>query len=88
MIRLEIAQDGTVRMLHDDRLDLSSLGQVEVARASHVEFDNATGRWFVQSARTLAVLRADFRSRADALAWEKQHYSPGGAGWRELTEAK
>jgi hypothetical protein len=87
-IKMQITKVGGVQMLHDDAVDLSVLGQVEVTRASHVEFDNAKQRWFVQSARTLEILRDDFLTREEALAWEKQHYSPGGKGWAELTEEK
>lgn len=91
-------------MLHDDAVDLSQLGQISVERASHVEFadgnteDFATHEdgvvrffargWYVQSAKTMVVLKDGFQTRAEALAWEKQHYSPSGAGWAELTGGK
>lgn len=84
-IKVEVTSD-TVRMLHDDSLDLSQLGRVRVTRASNVEFNNATGFWYVQSAKTGKMLKEDFQTRADALAWEKDYYSPGGKGWDELRE--
>lgn len=87
-IRMQITKAGGIQMLHDDAVDLSTLGQVEVTRASHVEFDNGKQRWFVQSAKTLEILRDDFLTREEALAWEKLYYSPGGKGWAELTEEK
>jgi hypothetical protein len=87
-MKVEIAADGTIRRLHSDRLDLSSLGKEEVTRASHIEYDNANGKWLVQSARTLTILAEGFNTRAEALAWEASHYSPGGAGWSELTKEK
>jgi len=86
MIALQITAQGGVLMLHDDVADLAQLGPVEIIRASHVEFSNAIQRWIVVSAKTLDVLRADFLTRAEALAWEKQFYSPSGEGWKELTE--
>ena len=71
-------------MLHDDAVDLTLFGKVEVKRASHVEFSIAKQAWFVQSAKTLVILRDDFKTRAEALAWEKKYYSPGGPGWEEI----
>jgi len=85
-IKLEVMANGGVRMLHDDAVDLKQFGDVEVVRASHVEYNNATGFWYVQSAKTLKMLKEDLPSRAEALAWEKVYYSPGGEGWNELTE--
>lgn len=81
-------------MLHDDAVDLGKLGCVVVTRASHVEWTDGKTRvgmgvpkpgWYVQSARSLKVLRAGFKTRASALAFEKSFYSPSGKGWRELT---
>ena len=86
-IAIEITARGGVRMLQDDAVDLRALGSVEVIRASHVEFCNERQAWFVQSAKTLEVL-GYFPTRAEALAWEKAHYSPTGAGWAELTGGK
>ena len=85
MISLQIDAQGGVAMLQDDAVDLRELGTVEVTRASNVEFDNAKQAWFVQSCKTLAILKDDFQTRAEALAWEKTYYSPSGAGWTELT---
>lgn len=82
-ITVELGADGGIAMLHSDLLDLGQFGQVQVRRASNVEFDGASQAWFVQSARTGEVLRCGFRTRAEALAWEHGHYSPGGAGWGE-----
>jgi hypothetical protein len=85
-IKLEVMANGGVRMLHDDAVDLKQFGDVEVVRASHVEYDNEKKGWYVQSAKTLKMLKEGIASRADALAWEKVYYSPGGEGWNELTE--
>lgn len=83
-IRLEITKQGGMRMLHDDDFNMDVYGVVNVQRASHVEFNNATGCWYVQSAKTGLMLRDNFKSRKDALAWEKIYYSPSQAGWLEL----
>ena len=42
--------------------------------------------WYVQSAVTLRLLADGFDTRAEALAWEKEYYSPSGKGWTELTQ--
>lgn len=73
-------------MLQDDAIDLRQFGEIEVTRASHVEFSNALQKWIVISAATMKVLKDDFETRAEALAWEKEFYSPSGAGWTELTQ--
>ena len=84
-IKLEITAKGGIQMLHDDAVNLAEFGRVEVKRASHVEYNNEVGEWYVASARTGIILKDDFKTRAEALAWEKEYFSPGGAGWSELT---
>ena len=83
-MKILVTKAGGVQMLHDDVASLETLGKVEVSRASHVEYDNALQKWYVQSAKTLEVL-GHFDTREAALAWEKDFYSPGGSGWNELT---
>lgn len=82
---LEITPEGGIAMLHDDAVDLSQFGLLEVARASHVEFAEVTQEWYVESAKTGEKLFWA-KTRAEALAWEKAYYSPGGEGWAELKE--
>lgn len=96
-IKLQITPKGGIQMLHDDAVDLSQFGKIEVTRASHVEFfdgqvssdefkrfEGMAVGWYVQSAKTLDVLKSGCSTRAEALAWEKEWYSPGGGGWSEL----
>lgn len=83
-ISLRIGRDGSIAMLHHDAVDLSEFGDAKITRASHVEFDNQKQCWYVQSAKTGTVLKDDFTSRAEALAWEAEYYSPSGPGWLEL----
>jgi hypothetical protein len=87
-ISLEVTKDGGLQMLHSDAVDLSEFGAVEVTRASNVEFDNAKQRWYVQSFATMKILKDDFFTREEALAWEKDWYSPGGPGWSEIKNEK
>ena len=83
-IDLQITKQGGVLMLQDDQVDLREFGQIEVTRASHVEFNNETQCWYVQSAKSLEILRSDFKTREEALSWEKLYYSPDGQGWGEI----
>ena len=85
-IKLEITAQGGIQMLHDDNVNLAEFGKVEVKRASHVEYNNEVGEWYVASAKTGIILRDDFKTRQEALAWEKEYFSPGGVGWKELVE--
>lgn len=87
-MKIQIGNDGSLAMLHDDAVDLSEFGRVEIQRASHVEFNNRASCWIVRSAKTMNVFTSGFKTRADALAWEKTYYSPGGAGWNELNGGK
>ncbi len=93
-MEIQLTPDGGIAMLQDDSIDLYPFGLLEVSRASNVEFNNNSGNgivaqaWFVESAKTGKILKDGFLTRADALAWEKSHYSPSGAGWTELTGGK
>ena len=44
-MQLIIRNDGCVRAIYDETLDLSMLGEVSIARGSHVEPDEQ-GQWF------------------------------------------
>ncbi|HUU83971.1 MAG TPA: hypothetical protein VM243_10755 [Phycisphaerae bacterium] len=96
MIRLRIAPDGTVRSLWTDEIDWPALGRSSVRRASHVEFCDDKQLWYIRAGKPRSrlgrilqlVLRRPFgeilhwaRSRTEALAWEREHYEPGAAGW-------
>lgn len=82
-IKLQITATGGIQMLHEDSVDLTEFGRVQMTRVSHIEWDEAYQNWVVISAKTGAILWSA-RTRAEALAWEKNHYSPGGAGWKEI----
>ncbi len=100
-MKLRIMPDGTICGLWDDAVDWTSLGPVSVQRASHVEFCPRHQQWYVQSGRPLSwwrrflqrVLRRPFgeilhtvTTRSEALAWEREHFGPGGPGWPETRE--
>ena len=101
MIKLRITPDGRIRGLWSDEVQLCELGVVRVHRASHVEFDDSQQCWCVRDAspktwfsRWLGALlerpvsrvlhRTD--TRALALAWEHEHFEPGGPGWKGLRD--
>ena len=96
MTKLRIASDGTVRALWTDAIDWQDLGRLAVHRASHVEFCPRKQVWYVQTAQPRSALRCILQtvfrrpfgetlhwasSRAEALAWERWYYEPGGPGW-------
>lgn len=85
---IEILEDGSIKMLHNDAMPVEQLGKVETHRVSNVEWDNDGGGWFVQSAKTGKYLALGFKTRGEALAWEKKYFSPTGEGWKELQEDK
>ena len=93
MIRLRITTDGRLRGLWTDAVDFTGIGRTAVRRASHLEFDAQSQQWTVREAIPgvwwrwlLQVLirhpcgRILHRSarRADALAWEAEHFGRGG----------
>jgi len=84
-MKILITKDGGIQMLHDDIAGIEDFGQVEVSRASHVEYDNDKQQWYVQSAASLKILKW-CQTRKEALDWERDFYSPGGEGWSELTD--
>ena len=94
-VRLRISADGTVRGLYDDAVDWQALGSVTVRRASHVEFSSRRQAWYVQVAQPRRWWRRSLQAvlrwpcgeivhwsptRTAALAWEHEHFAPGGPG--------
>ena len=97
MTKLRITPDGRIRGLWSDDVPLGEMGVVHVRRASHVEFDNRQQCWLVREAQPVPHLRRWLQrlfgrptgrvlhraaSRSLALAWEHEHFQPGGPEWR------
>ena len=95
--KLRITPDGTVRGLWDDTVDWASLGPVSVRRASHVESCDKAQLWCVRPGQLRNALHRLLQwmlhrpcgeilhwaaTRSAALAWEQEHFGPGGPGWR------
>jgi hypothetical protein len=76
-MQLVVLQDGQVRCLYDEAIELDQLGQVTIARGSHVEPDHE-GRWFADLAPVSGPKLGPFSLRSQALAaehaWLEAHW--------------
>ena len=68
-MQLFFTTTGQVHCLYDETLDLSSLGQATIRRASHVEPDEA-GLWWAELAPVSGPKLGPFVRRSEALAAE------------------
>jgi hypothetical protein len=95
-MKLRITPDGVIHGLWDDGIDWPAVGHVHVRRASHVEFCRRRQRWGVQIGQPRSWWRRLLQwllrrpcgetlywapTRSEALAWELEHFAPGGPGW-------
>ncbi len=69
-MNLIVRSDGTVECLYDDALDLTGLGRLTIARASHVEPD-AAGQWTADLSPVDGPMLGPFRTRTEALQAER-----------------
>ena len=67
---LTIHADGTMRCLYNEEVVLSAIGQVSIARASHVEPDER-GQWWADLAPVSGPKLGPFDLRSIALAAEQ-----------------
>lgn len=68
-MELVITPNGTVRCIYAEDIDLHALGSPIIARASHVEPDQA-GLWWADLSPVAGPTLGPFRSRSNALAAE------------------
>jgi hypothetical protein len=71
---LVIDRMGCVRCLYSETLDLHRLGQLTIARASHVEPDHQ-GQWWADLAPVRGPKLGPFEHRSEALAAEERWLS-------------
>ncbi len=65
-------RNGKIEGLHTDLLPLTQLGQVEVKRASTVEFEADVQKWVVRLPSGEKLFASP--SREQALAWERSYF--------------
>jgi hypothetical protein len=70
-MQLLIEPDGDVRCIYDEAVDLSCLGQVSIARGSHVE-PVPDGNWFADLSPVAGPALGPFSLRSDALSAERE----------------
>jgi len=68
-MQLLFTATGCICFVYDEALDLASLGQTSIRRASHVEPDEA-GQWWADLAPVAGPKLGPFARRSDALAAE------------------
>jgi hypothetical protein len=77
-MQLIIEPDGSIRCIYDEAIDLSTLGVVSIARASHVEPDD-NGQWWADLEPVDGPVLGPFGLRSEALtaerSWLETHWS-------------
>jgi len=69
-MQLVVKPNGSIRAVYDEAIDLFVLGQVSIARGSHVEPDEE-GRWFADLGPVSGPKLGPFPARSAALAAER-----------------
>lgn len=76
-MQLVIEPTGEVRCIYSERLDVRTLGQLDIRRASHVE-PTPTGGWHVDLTPVGGPVMSNFGQRSEALAaehaWLEEHW--------------
>ena len=73
-IQITFTSDGTAHCLWTEALPLHELGQLEITRATNIEFNNADQRWEVIDRK--GRVRFIARSRSACLEWELLNLQP------------
>jgi hypothetical protein len=69
---ITFAADGIARCLWTEAVPLQELGQLQVCRASQIEFNSSAQLWEVRLASNPGVIAFSHSSRAICLHWERQ----------------
>ena len=70
---LKFDATGTGHCLYTEAIDLSSLGALEIVRASSIEFNNGSQQWEVKDAEGVRMFTD--ASRQACLDWEQQYFN-------------
>ena len=76
-MQVVVQPTGMIRCLYDESIDLSTLGQLTIRRASHVEPD-ANGQWFADLNPMDGPILGPFPRRSDALTAESNWIGANG----------
>jgi len=68
-----IDEQGTLRCLYSEVIDLSELGRLRIERASHIEFDEVDQQWQVRLPDGKHVYSNS--SREACLDWERRFFN-------------
>jgi hypothetical protein len=71
VMQLVITPGGRLRCIYDEAIELQTLGQPDIRRASHVE-PNGNGQWTADLTPVGGPVLGPFPRRSDALAAESQ----------------
>ncbi len=71
---LTINADGAGSCLYSELIDLQSIGALDIRRASHIEFNNATQEWEAKSLKGVVLFSAG--SRSACVEWEQHSLEP------------
>lgn len=66
---------GLVNCLYTEAINLSTLGRLQITRATDIRFNDTSQQWEVHEAGTDEVLFSN-SSRGDCLEWEQQNLQP------------
>ena len=69
---LTVNNTGEAGCLYSELIDLSSIGSLQVSRASAIEFNHQKQKWEVQAEGKVLFTHT---SRAVCLAWEIQYFN-------------
>src|SRR5438552_4978883 len=72
-IVLKFNPSGLGECLYTELIDLSSIGSLEVCRATTIEFNQSNQQWEVRDLNNAFLFTN--KSRAVCLAWEQQHFN-------------
>lgn len=73
-LHLTFESSGSAHCLYSELIPLSEVGQLQITRASHIEFNNREQVWEVRSLS--GELLFQHASRTECLNWEAAHLQP------------